>query len=317
MAREVISLAAPVQRFELGPEKVGRVDGPNDQAAAQLHVAVRVQSIRIPAVRKADPGERDLVRLARSRITGLGAGRRKNRNRRKPGPRRVPIRTPRSISTICRASRTWRRKSAAARSARRWSAICCDLGVGFSLCDIGNFSSDLQSGDRRASRQRTPEGTRTIRGREVEFEKEQDREDGAVRFAGTKPRSGQSHTGLLHRRGTGLSVPAAACRRAGSARCPAALDAMRLRPGAKCSSGAPAHCPNAAGEGPPSTTLPPARRKVVDGLPSQAMTLGHIAGVCRFHYPASGPQASGQNKCVVSDGGGVCSVVADLRPPRR
>src|SRR5579859_7156884 len=54
MTREVISLAAPVERFELGPKKVRRVDGPNDQAAAQLHVAGRVQSIRIPAIRKAE-----------------------------------------------------------------------------------------------------------------------------------------------------------------------------------------------------------------------------------------------------------------------
>src|SRR5579863_48071 len=54
MAREVVSLATPSEGFELGPEKVGRVDGPNDQAAAQLHVAGRVQSIRIPTVRKAE-----------------------------------------------------------------------------------------------------------------------------------------------------------------------------------------------------------------------------------------------------------------------
>src|SRR6185437_1385322 len=54
MACEVISLAASVKCFELGPEKVRRVDGANDQAAAQLDVPGCLQSIWIPTVRKAE-----------------------------------------------------------------------------------------------------------------------------------------------------------------------------------------------------------------------------------------------------------------------
>ena len=58
-------------------------------------------------------------------------------------------------------------------------AICCDLGVGFSLCD-GNFSFDLQRAI-HGHRGNYTKYYRTIRGREVEFEKEQDR-DRTVRF---------------------------------------------------------------------------------------------------------------------------------------